>query len=229
MLSLVQLRAPSCSCWCSECSSTHKALALKLHLFTWSVKSDSCYNVLWLCSVQTQTCTSATTSNFFYWGGVVRLTAKPRYLLLLHRGKEKSNTVTALHSSVFYTFLTLFFFLFRTGRQTMRPGSRSKTQFCTATTVSTKWHHFGAVNYIFLLSILENVPLCALFICPYCVSFIVWVHSSSLMSIHSGYKLWRAHDLTSAYKSWQLSHWMVLFVWNRLGQIKLKWVQFSDE
>ncbi len=29
-------------------------------------------------------------------GGVVRLTAKPRYLLLLHRGKEKSNTVTAL-------------------------------------------------------------------------------------------------------------------------------------
>ncbi len=35
--------------------------------------------------------------NFFYWGGgVVRLTAKPRYLLLHHRGKEKSNTVTAL-------------------------------------------------------------------------------------------------------------------------------------
>ncbi len=33
--------------------------------------------------------------NFFY-GGVVRLTAKPRYLLLHHRGKEKSNTVTAL-------------------------------------------------------------------------------------------------------------------------------------
>ncbi len=35
-------------------------------------------------------------------GGVVRLTAKPRYLLLLHRGNEKSNTVTALdaaHSS----------------------------------------------------------------------------------------------------------------------------------
>ncbi len=29
-------------------------------------------------------------------GGVVRLTAKPRYLLLHHRGKEKSNTVTAL-------------------------------------------------------------------------------------------------------------------------------------
>ncbi len=26
----------------------------------------------------------------------MRLTAKPRYLLLLHRGKEKSNTVTAL-------------------------------------------------------------------------------------------------------------------------------------
>ncbi len=29
-------------------------------------------------------------------GGVVRLTAKPRYLLLLHRGNKKSNTVTAL-------------------------------------------------------------------------------------------------------------------------------------
>ncbi len=38
-----------------------------------------------------------TTSIFFLLGGgVVRLTAKPRYLLLLHRGKEKSNTVTAL-------------------------------------------------------------------------------------------------------------------------------------
>ncbi len=36
---------------------------------------------------------------FFFTGGggVVRLTAKPRYLLLLHRGNEKSNTVTALH------------------------------------------------------------------------------------------------------------------------------------
>ncbi len=44
-------------------------------------------------------CTSATTF-FFYLGkkvgGVVRLTAKPRYLLLLHRGEKKSNTVTAL-------------------------------------------------------------------------------------------------------------------------------------
>ncbi len=87
---LFRLRAPSRS---DAVSTTHKALALKLHLFTWSVKSDSCYNVLWLCSVQTQTCTSATTSIFW---GVMRLTAKPRYLLLLHRGKEKSNTVTAL-------------------------------------------------------------------------------------------------------------------------------------
>ncbi len=75
--------------------STHEGLALKEHLFKWSVKSDSCYNVLWLCSAQRLwssrpcTCTSATTS-------IVRLTAKPRYLLLLHRGKEKSNTVTAL-------------------------------------------------------------------------------------------------------------------------------------
>ncbi len=89
--------------------STHEVLALKVHLFMWSVKSDSCYNVLWLCSAQTLwssrpcTCTSATTSIYFTWGGggggVVRLTAKPRYLLLHHRGKEKSNTVTALHST----------------------------------------------------------------------------------------------------------------------------------
>ncbi len=35
------------------------------------------------------------TTFFFLWG-VVRLTAKPRYLLLLHRGNKKSNTVTAL-------------------------------------------------------------------------------------------------------------------------------------
>ncbi len=33
-------------------------------------------------------------------GGVVRLTAKPRYLLLLHRGNKKSNTVTALRLCV---------------------------------------------------------------------------------------------------------------------------------
>ncbi len=59
---------PVCSCWCSECR-LYQALPLKLHLFTWSVKSDSCYNVLWLCSVQTQTCTSATTSIFFLLGG----------------------------------------------------------------------------------------------------------------------------------------------------------------
>ncbi len=32
--------------------STHEALPLKVHLSTWSVKSDSCYNVLWLCSAQ---------------------------------------------------------------------------------------------------------------------------------------------------------------------------------
>ncbi len=55
--------------------STHKALALKEHLFTWSVKSDSCYNVLWLCSAQRLwssrpcTCTSATTAIFLRGGG----------------------------------------------------------------------------------------------------------------------------------------------------------------
>ncbi len=44
--------------------------------------------------------------NFFLLGGgVVRLTAKPRYLLLLHRGKEKSNTVTALFTTSVFTVL----------------------------------------------------------------------------------------------------------------------------
>ncbi len=44
---------------------------------------------------------------------VVLLTAKPRYLLLLHRGKEKSNTVTALAriSPANYKNLYLLFFL----------------------------------------------------------------------------------------------------------------------
>ncbi len=85
---------PSRLCWCSECSSTHEALVLKVHLFTWSVKSDSCYNVLWLCSAQTM---HLHKSIFFTGvGGVVRLTAKPQYLLLLHGGKEKSKTITAL-------------------------------------------------------------------------------------------------------------------------------------
>ncbi len=37
---------------------------------------------------------------FLLGGGVVRLTAKPRYLLLLHRGNEKSNTVTALYFGI---------------------------------------------------------------------------------------------------------------------------------
>ncbi len=37
---------------------------------------------------------------FLLGGGVVRLTAKPRYLLLHHRGKEKSNTVTALPDNI---------------------------------------------------------------------------------------------------------------------------------
>ncbi len=88
------LRAPSRLCWCSECSSTHEALALKVHLFMWSVKSDSLEQ-------QTMHLHKCDHVNFFYWGGgggVVRLTAKPRYLLLHHRGKEKSNTVTALPS-----------------------------------------------------------------------------------------------------------------------------------
>ncbi len=70
--------------------------------------------VLWLCNTQKQTrwssrpciCTSATTSKKKITGGggggVVRLTAKPRYLLLLHRGNKKSNTVTALKLTLNY-------------------------------------------------------------------------------------------------------------------------------
>ncbi len=42
-------------------------------------------------------------------GGVVRLTAKPRYLLLHHRGKEKSNTVTALLPVSWDTFIWSIF------------------------------------------------------------------------------------------------------------------------
>ncbi len=40
-------------------------------------------------------------------GGVVRLTAKPRYLLLHHRGKEKSNTVTALNETTSFMQLVV--------------------------------------------------------------------------------------------------------------------------
>ncbi len=75
------LRAPSCLCWCSECRVYPRSARAKSAQRLWS--SRPC------------TCTSATTS-IFLLGGVVRLTAKPRYLLLLHRGNEKSNTVTAL-------------------------------------------------------------------------------------------------------------------------------------
>ncbi len=46
---------------------------------------------------------------FLLGGGVVRLTAKPRYLLLLHRGNEKSNTVTALVVTIFFKS-TIYFF-----------------------------------------------------------------------------------------------------------------------
>ncbi len=37
-----------------------------------------------------------------FTGRVVRLTAKPRYLLLLHHGNEKYNTVTALLETDFF-------------------------------------------------------------------------------------------------------------------------------
>ncbi len=38
-------------------------------------------------------------------GGGGRFTAKPRYLLLLHRGKEKSNTVTALDAILVMVYM----------------------------------------------------------------------------------------------------------------------------
>ncbi len=64
----------------------------------WSVKSDSCYYVPWLCSAQEQQTMHLHKCDHVncFTGRVVRLTAKPRYLLLLHRGNEKYNTVTAL-------------------------------------------------------------------------------------------------------------------------------------
>ncbi len=65
---LSRLRAPSRSCWCSECRLYPRSLVLNVHLFTWSVKSDSCYNVLWLCSVQTNL-HKCDNISFFYWGG----------------------------------------------------------------------------------------------------------------------------------------------------------------
>ncbi len=88
-----------------------------MHLFT--VKSDSCYNVPWLCSAcaiwsrnfgAADHAFAQVRPRFFLRGGVgggggVRLTAKPRYLLLLHRGNKKSNTVTALLSANHF-FLT---------------------------------------------------------------------------------------------------------------------------
>ncbi len=37
--------------WVS-CRLYPRSLALNVHLFTWSVKSDSCYNVPWLCSAR---------------------------------------------------------------------------------------------------------------------------------------------------------------------------------
>ncbi len=96
------LRAPSRSCWCSECSSTHEA-------WRWMYISS---RDQWNLTPATMCCGSAARRRFgaadhalaqvrprqffFTGGGVVRLTAKPRYLLLHHRGKEKSNTVTAL-------------------------------------------------------------------------------------------------------------------------------------
>ncbi len=110
-LLLSLLRAPSRSYWCSECRLYPRSLALNVHLFTWSVKSDSCYNVPWLCSARAiwsrnfgaaDHALAQVRPRFFYLGkksgGVVRLTAKPRYLLLLHRGEKKFNTVTALHT-----------------------------------------------------------------------------------------------------------------------------------
>ncbi len=77
------LRAPSC---CADAVNVG---------YPRSARAESAQR-LW--SSRSCTCTSATTSIFFTGGGggVVRLTAKPRYLLLLHRGNEKSNTVTAL-------------------------------------------------------------------------------------------------------------------------------------
>ncbi len=92
------LRAPSSSCWCSECRlyprSARSEIA-SLHVISEIWLLLQCAVALQRADADLHKCDHV---NFFLLGGggVVRLTAKPRYLLLLHRGKEKSNTVTAL-------------------------------------------------------------------------------------------------------------------------------------
>ncbi len=85
---------PVCLCWCSECRLSACAKIASLHVISeiWLLLQSAV--ALQRADADLHKCDHV---NFFYWGGgVVRLTAKPRYLLLLHRGKEKSNTVTAL-------------------------------------------------------------------------------------------------------------------------------------
>ncbi len=74
--------------------------------------------MLWLCSMQKQSVGAADHAlaevrprQFFLLGGVVRLTAKPRYLLLLHRGDKKSNTLTALVTAPVYQDILEHFML----------------------------------------------------------------------------------------------------------------------
>ncbi len=99
------LRAPSCSCWCSEYRlypQSARSESTSLHVISEILLLLQCAVALQRADAleqQTMHLHKCDHVNFFLLGGgggVVRLTAKPRYLLLHHRGKEKSNTVTAL-------------------------------------------------------------------------------------------------------------------------------------
>ncbi len=98
--------APSRSCWWSECSSIHEALRWmcisscdQWNLTPATMCCGSAARVLYEAeTLEQRTMHLHKCDHVFFLrgGGVVRLTAKPRYLLLLHRGNKKSNTVTAL-------------------------------------------------------------------------------------------------------------------------------------
>ncbi len=91
---------PVCLCWCSECRLSACAKIASLHVISEIWLLLQCAVALQRADAleqQTMHLHKCDHVNFFLLGGgVVRLTAKPRYLLLHHRGKEKSNTVTAL-------------------------------------------------------------------------------------------------------------------------------------
>ncbi len=81
------LRAPSRSCWCSECRLyplSARAKIASLHVISEIWLLLQCAVALQRADADLHKCDHVKKK---LRGGVVRLTAKPRYLLLLHRGK----------------------------------------------------------------------------------------------------------------------------------------------